>query len=153
MPKLSEAYKAVDVKRKKFVTEYVKHGNLTQAMTTAYPRMKRTSAASLSSQMIKQPDIQAEIRKEMALQGVDMPAIIAKKKTLIAQGEQQLEHQTVSPELFNKTLDSVIELWMKTGSVGQNQTTINIDNVNVTQLHQRRQQLKKWFDNIIDSDT
>ena len=119
------------MKKKKFVKELIATGNITEATQRAYPNATRRSASAIGNKLLKREDIQLQLQEAMAKSGLNIDKIVDNKKKIIAKGMTQLKSQRVSPELVNKSLDDLMNIYMKLGKGNKTQTNINI-NVDAT---------------------
>lgn len=157
MAKLSPAFKKINKKQRKFVKEYARTGNLTQSALEAYDTDKKTSAASIGSRLVKKPHIQDAIEEALDKTGMSAEWILEQKKKLIDKGMNDLQDAKVSPEVVNKSLDSLLKLY---SSVDKS-SLVNNKSIHLHQhLHQatrdevlkKRQESVNWFNEIIDQD-
>jgi hypothetical protein len=85
--------KKLTIKQKKFIDEYVaNNGNGTQAIIKAYPNVTYDSARMMASDNLSKPNIQDALHESMISNGVDVPWIIDKLKSQIAQSSQDKQH-------------------------------------------------------------
>lgn len=157
MPKHSKGWKEMNPKKRKFVREVAKHGNLTQAAMEAYNHKRKTSAASHGSQLMKQDDVKLMLRKALDVdKGMDLKSLLEKKKKLISQGEESLGQQKVTPELYNKTLDSVIDLYKYLGEStvskgnSSNHKHIHLHNAPRNEVIEAAKKSVAWFEDIAE---
>lgn len=77
---------ALRLEHERFVTEYLKTGNATEAYLTAYPGTKANSAATLGSRLLKKVEVDAEIarrRADLAARNdITLDGVIKRLKTM-----------------------------------------------------------------------
>jgi hypothetical protein len=155
MPKQSPAYQKVNPRERKFVKEYVKHGNLGEAVKESYNPKTKQSASSMGSQIIKRPRVQRAIIEAMQEQNITPDWLLSKKKTLINQGMRQLPNQRVSPETLNKTLDSMFKLYATAGVSIQHNSQLHLHLHEKTrgEVLAKRNEYSDYFNEILDGET
>ena len=143
-----------NLKRKKFVKELLKTGNRTEAVARTYPNMKRSTAGSYATELMKNENVQREIREAMIEANLTPDTILKHTSKIVAKGSEQLDSQRVSPELYAKTLNDLLRIYTKLGKSIKQQTNINI-NVDATtpQLLKKRQEYSSFFNNIIEGES
>lgn len=78
-------------KQEKFVTEYLQHGNATQAYKTAFGTRNDNSARASASKLLRNPDVAArvvELQAKVTLAGVCTAEEIQKRLSSIARREE-----------------------------------------------------------------
>jgi hypothetical protein len=148
-PQIPEIRKAI------FVKEYLKTKNATEATQRAYPNMKRHSANRYAVELMKNEDVQKEIEMSLRRQELTPEHLAEHTKEILEQGKQQLGQQTVTPELYSKTLFNVFSVYSKLGErvkLSQN-LNINIDTASTPDLLRKRQEFNSFFNSVIDGET
>lgn len=157
-PKLSPEMKKLSLKKRKFVTAYVKSGNKTRAVMEAYgyenTKSKKQTAAVYGSTLTKQPEVKAAIRSELAsIEGLQIKKVLQRKSDLLDVGEEQLGQQKVTPELYNKTLDSIIDLYksldiQNSQQLGNSQVHYHLHQAPTKEVLEKRQEYAEYFAEI-----
>ena len=80
-------HNGLSIKENKFVIDYVKTGNATQAVENNYDVKNRKNANKLSTDIKKKPRIQEAIRLEMQKQGLSPEVVVNALKTNILTGQ------------------------------------------------------------------
>ena len=102
MPRMRLDHPSVALRRTKFVKEYVKTLSPTEAMTKAYPNMKRTTATAHANKMLQRPDVKLELKAVLEQQGLTLPALVEQSKGMLTQAKEQLPEQKITPELLTQ---------------------------------------------------
>ncbi len=126
MPVLSPEMKAVNMKQRKFVREYVDHGNITDAAAEAFNHKTRQSAAAHGSQLLKKKDIRQAILKKMEEKNITVDYLLENRKKLIDKGVEGLDDSKVSPELLNKALEQMTGMYITLGDGLNNKTNSQV---------------------------
>jgi hypothetical protein len=152
MPRARLDNESVKIRRRKFVKELVRTGNQTEAAMAAYPNMKRTTASIQGTKLVNRPEVKEEIRLVMAQQGLTLTELVAQKHGLISQGQEQLKDSKVTPELYNKVLDKLIDLHTDDRLRVNNTLNLNIEASTTPELLQERARYAKFFNSIVDGE-
>lgn len=157
MPKYSPGTpKPNDVK---FVKEYIKHGNGTQAALEAYNTNKRTTAQSKAYKKLKKPEIREMIREEMAKQGIDAEYVAQSYHKLLEKGlsDENLEGVKIAPNDTLKGLEHVSKLLGLVGGGGLNNNKSvhlhqHLHNAPRKEVLEKYKENKQYFESILEEE-
>lgn len=143
-----------NIRKRKFVRELIKTGNQTEAVVRAYPNMKRKTAGQYAGDLLAKEDVKKELEKQMRLNELGPDDIVKHTKELIVKGQNDLPMQTVTPELYGKTLNNLMNIYSKLGeNVKYNQSlNINISASTTPELLKKRKEYNNFFDAVIDGE-
>ena len=144
---------SVALRRTKFVKEYVKTLSPTEAMTKAYPNMKRTTATAHANKMLQRPDVKLELKAVLEQQGLTLPALVEQSKGMLTQAKEQLPEQKITPELYYKMLDGFIKLSVEDRLKVQTSLNINLDYTTTPELLTQRDRYASFFNSIVEGET
>lgn len=153
IPNSGKKMNGMTVKQKKFVSGMVRHGNQTRAARDAYETKKDSSAGAIGTQLMRRDDVRKELQRQLTEQGMSIKYLLEGKKRIITRGMEDVGQMPVKPEILNKTLDSMIELYMpKDGAVNKGINTlhqhIHLESKDKSELLKERNKLSQWFNDI-----
>jgi len=169
VPKLNKDIKKVrdKINIKKFARAYVaKNGNAKEAALIANPNYKPDSAKVRGNQLLKRPDVQAEIITALEDTGINYKYVLETRKELVDKGLNQsrngiklpkngFKDVEVSPKDINSHLLGIEAIMKRIGEdkVGRLNNTyhqhLHLENKTPVELLERRKELQSFFDGVV----
>ena len=137
---------------RKYVREYVKHGNSTKAAEAGYPNQKKKHIQKQGAKVLARPQVKRAILEALEKQGVTDDYIAESLKKNIDSGVGV----DANANTANRALEIAVKL--KESVVNKSKSSLSmylfadIKDANSEKILEKRAKLNKFFNNIIEGE-
>lgn len=149
MPRYSEG--TPKIKDRRFVNEYIKHGNGTQAALYAYTSNPKSAAATAYNKL-HQPKIQQAIKEALLAEGLTPQYVANKRKALLDKTFEGIEQGDIklSEQGIYKNLEAIDRMLVMGERQGGNSLHVHMNLKPLSEVKAHAKELDGYFKGILE---
>lgn len=139
-------------KQRRFIQEFFKSNNATEASMEAYNCKDRVVAASIGSENLRKPQIREAIKLHLQEEGIDLKTVFRSLKKNMLQGagrHTKASDSNRAAEILLKVSGAFRE---DNSFVQHNYLNIDLDHITTSQLLKKKKELDDFFGEIIEGE-
>jgi len=141
------------LKQKRFIKEFIKHGNATKAARIAYRYTNNNTCSATGSRLLRNVKVQEEIAKYLQSEGLNLQLVLKSLKTNLVKGagvNAKASDSNRAAELLLKVAGA-FEQAKQQPTVQYNRFYVDM-NMSEEEMLAKRGEMKGFFDKVLDGE-
>lgn len=141
------------IKQKRFIKEFTKNGNATRAAKIAYGHKNNNVSAAIGSRLLRNVNVQEEIRKHLQSEGIDLKLVLNSLKANLVKGagvQARASDSNRAAELLLK-VTGAFEVAKHEALTQYNSFYVDLS-LSRVEILRKRDKFRQFFGNIIEGE-